>query len=198
MDAPISAARCGRSAAAAAIVFACLSVQAEPATYRVDPARSVVRFEVVNRADTSNIRGRFGAVQGHVELDRQAARGRVDITIATSSVSTGLRGFDKRLRSGDLLATKEHPQAHFVSDRFIFEAGVLKEVQGDFTLRGVTRPLALKTLRFACGRHPQSRREVCSAAFEADFKRSDYGASYGLPMIPDHVRLSIAVEGVRQ
>ena len=178
-------------------LFAPLFASAEPATYRLDPTHSFVHFEVVHFG-TSTLRGRFGPVAGDVVLDREAGRGQVSLAIDTAGINTGTAALDARLRERDLLASAEHPQAYFVAERFAFEGGKLKELRGEFTLRGISQPLALKALRFNCYTSPLFRREVCGGDFEAQFDRSTVGATYGLPFVADRVRLLVEVEGVRQ
>jgi polyisoprenoid-binding protein YceI len=178
----------------AAGLCAAAVAQGEPVVYRIDPARSRVQFEVVH-VNSTGVRGRFGPVRGDVTLDRQAHTGHVSLAIATGTVETGLGFMDRRIREADILSTREFPQARFASDKFVFEGDALKEVHGRFTLRGVTRPLVLEALRFDCDM--RARREVCGGEFEGYFQRSDFGAKYGLPWVPDLIRLSIVVEGGR-
>ena len=54
--------------------------------------------------------------------------------------------------------------------------------------------LALKAQRFSCRSNEQQQR-VCGGDFEAIVKRSDFGMSFGLPLVADTVRLLIQVEG---
>ena len=171
---------------------------AEPAAYVLDPTHSFVHFEI-RHFGTSTIRGRFGPLNGSVTLDRTAERGSVALAIDTASVSTGWRVFDSRLREADLLASTEHPQASFEASDFRFDGERLVEVRGQFTLRGVSQPLSLRALRFACEpRALLSQREVCGGDFEAEIERSAFGASFGLPFVADTVRIVIQVEGIRQ
>ena len=173
---------------AAALLMAAAVAHAEPATYKLDPTHSFVHFEVVHFG-TSTLRGRFGPVAGEVMLDREAGRGQVSLAIDTAGINTGTAALDARLRERDLLA---------IAERFAFEGGKLKELRGEFTLRGISQPLALKALRFNCYTSPLFRREVCGGDFEAQFDRSTVGATYGLPFVADRVRLLVEVEGVRQ
>jgi len=175
----------------------CASAAAQPVNYRLDPAHSFVHFEVMHFR-TSTIRGRFGPLQGTVTLDRNAGRGEVGVTIDTTTLDTGLKVFDARLREPDLLSTAVYPQAWFVARRFRFEAGQLKEVRGEFTLRGVSQPLSLVAKRFGCHEHPQHKREVCGGDFEGEVMRSEFGMTFGLPFIADRVRLVLQVEGIRE
>lgn len=190
--------RFGRLVAASALGAAALAAVpagAEPVTYVLDPTHSFVHFEVLHFG-TSTSRGRFGPVNGTVVLDRAAGRGETALRVATGSVDTGLRIFDSRIRQADLLATEEHPEAFFVARNFRFEGDRLAEVRGEFTLRGVSQPLSLRALRFGCRTAPEG--EVCGGDFEAELLRSDFGITFGLPLVANRVRLVVQVEGLRQ
>lgn len=173
------------------------AVRAEPVIYRLDPEHSFVWFEVLHFG-TSTLRGRFGPLQGSVELDRAAGSGFVALRIATASVSTGLAVFDARLREPDLLATEAHPEASFSASTFHFDGPMLTGLQGDLRLRDVSRRLELRALHFGCHTHPQLGREVCGGDFEGELLRGDFGASFGMPFIDNRVRLRVQVEGIRQ
>jgi polyisoprenoid-binding protein YceI len=190
---------------------------AEPVRYRLDPQRSFVHFEVLHFG-TSTIHGRIGPIEGDVTLDRATREGEVGLRIATASVSTGFKFFDSRLRQADLLASDEYPEAYFVARGFRYgqqpDEPELAEVRGEFTWRGVSKPLSLHAVRFACRvpapagtaasapassntPGPDAATEVCGGDFEAEFNRSDFGATFGLPFVGDRVRLQLQVEGIR-
>ena len=188
---------------AAAFVLPVDDARAAPQTYVLDPAHSWVQFELLHFG-TSTVRGRLGPVQGSVTLDAEAGTGELGLRIPTSTLSTGVPVFDARIRQPDLLATEAWPEAYFVASRFRFESGRLAEVRGEFTLRGIGQPLSLKALRYAC-RAPAPFEadsgpgitEICGGDFEAEFLRSDFGATFGLPFVGNRVRLLIQVEGRR-
>jgi polyisoprenoid-binding protein YceI len=170
---------------------------AAPVAYRFDPTHSFVHFEVLHFG-ASTIRGRFGPLQGEVTLDRDAKSGRVQLSIDTAAVSTGLGVLDARLRQSDMLASEEHPKASFVGDTFGFDAkGKLETVKGMFTLRGESYPLTLTAVRFSCYPSPLLRRQVCGGDFTAEFRRSLYNITHSLPFVGDKVRLLIQVEAIR-
>jgi len=169
---------------------------AQPLNYLFDPTHSFVQFEVMHFG-TSTLRGRFGPLDGVATLDMRAAAGQVSLSIPTQAVSTGLAVLDSRLRQDDLLDSTAHPQAYFVAERFVFDGPTLREVRGEFTLRGISRPLALHAQRFACGTHPVVQRPWCGGDFEAELRRSDYGLTFGLPLVADRVRLLIQVEAMQ-
>jgi polyisoprenoid-binding protein YceI len=167
-----------------------------PVTYRLDPNHTFVTFEV-RHFGTSTLRGRIGPVTGEVMVDRAAKAGDLRLRIPVASVSTGVRVLDARLKEHDLLATAEYPEAYFVATRFQFDAsGAVKEVRGEFTLRGVGEPLSLVARSFACRHDDMLKREVCGGDFVADLKRGRFGATFGEPFVADDVHLVIQVEGI--
>ena len=189
-----------RAAAAAWALAASAAAVAQPATYVLDPERSFVHFEVLHFS-TSTIRGRFGPLQGAVVLDRTAGSGEMSLRINTASVDTGLKIFDARLRRDDLLASDAYPEAFFVATRFQFEGRQLAGLIGEFTWRGVSQPLSLRTRRFACrsvADAGQGAGQACGGDFEGELLRSDFGATFGLPFIADAVRLVVQVQGTRR
>ena len=167
-----------------------------PVTYQLDPNHTFATFEVLHFG-TSTLRGRIGPVTGEVTIDRAAKTGDLRLRIPVATVSTGLRALDARLKQPDLLATVEYPEAYFVATRFQFDAaGGVKEVRGEFTLRGVGEPLSLVARSFACRRDDMLKKDVCGGDFEADLKRGRFGATFGEPFVSDGVHLVIQVEGI--
>jgi polyisoprenoid-binding protein YceI len=169
---------------------------AGPLAYQLDPNHTFVTFEV-RHFGTSTLRGRLGPVTGEVTIDRGARSGDLRLRIPVATVSTGMRVLDERLKQPDLLATAEYPEAYFVATQFHFDpAGGVKEVRGEFTLRGVSEPLSLIARSFACRHDDMLRREVCGGDFEADLRRGRFGATFGEPFVADDVHLLIQVEGI--
>ncbi|HJV63604.1 MAG TPA: YceI family protein [Albitalea sp.] len=168
----------------------------QPVTYVVDAAHTKVYWEV-RHFGTSTQRGRFDRARGSIVIDRQAGRGEVSISIDTASVSSGVPALDAILRGASFLATEEHPTAYFVTRQLHFAGDRPEELRGEFTLRGVSRPLSLHPSRFGCRQDALLQRQVCGGDFEAQILRSDFGSTFGLPFVGDQVHLLIAVEGIR-
>ena len=175
----------------------CGAAAAQSVGYLLAPAHTKVHWEV-RHFGTSTQRGWFADVQGSVRLDRTAGRGDVSISIATASVSSGVAVLDGMLRGNNFLAATDHPTAYFVATGLRFDGERLAEVRGEFTLRGISRPMALRALNFGCRTDAMLQREVCGGDFEAELRRSEFGSTFGLPFVGDAVRLLIAVEGVRE
>jgi len=167
-----------------------------PITFRLDPAHTFATFEV-RHLGTSTLRGRVGPITGEVLVDRAARRGDVRLRIPMTTLDTGFKPLDARLKQPDLLATEQNPEAYFVASNFHFDAaGAVTEVRGEFTFRGVGQALSLRARSFACRQDAMLKREVCGGDFEGQLKRSDFGAGFGTPFVADAVRLVIQVEGI--
>ena len=170
---------------------------AESVTYNLDATHTYVTFEA-RHFGTSTNRGRFDKKEGSITLDRAAKTGKADITIDTASINTGLQLFDSHLKGDNFLKAKEFPSARFVGDKFSFDGDKVTAVAGTLTLLGKTLPVTLTATNYNCYDSPFFKREVCGGDFETTIQRSDYGMSYGLPIIPDDIKLLIQIEAIKQ
>jgi polyisoprenoid-binding protein YceI len=183
--------------AAAALALLAAGAHSEAVRYRFDPTHTFATFELVHFG-TSTIRGRIGPLSGEAMLDRAAKKGRVQLEIDTSTASTGVAVLDARLKEADMLSVQAHPRAYLVAERVeVDDAGKVKSIRGEFTLRGVSLPLTLTATRFNCYTSPLIRREVCGGDFEGQFNRSTVGINHSLPFVADSVRLLVQVEAIR-
>ncbi|WP_290869358.1 YceI family protein [Aquabacterium sp.] len=185
------------SIVAAATLAATAAAQAAPATYAIDPTHTFVTFEAKHYGTSTN-RGRFDKKSGTITLDKAAKTGKVELTIETGSINTGTGAFDGHLKSKDFFNSEAFPTATFVSDKFIFEGDKVTAVVGNFTLLGKTQTVTLKATSYGCYENARIQREVCGGDFETTIQRSEYGMGYGLPFIPNDIKLLIQVEAVKQ
>lgn len=182
---------------ATALLAAAGFAHAQSATYSIDPTHTFVTFEA-KHFGTSTLRGRFDRKEGTVQFDRAGKSGKADITIDMGSVSTGVGPLDGHLKSKDFFDAATNPSAKFVADKFVFDGDKVTEVAGSLTLLGKSNPVTLKASNFNCYQNPMLKREVCGGDFETTITRSQWGMAYGLPGIPDAIRLLIQIEAVKQ
>ena len=168
-----------------------------PASYKVEPTHTFVTWEA-KHFGTSTSRGRFDKKDGAIDIDTIAKTGKVEIVIDMKSNSTGVAPFDKHLASKDFFNSEEFPTATFKGDKFKFDGDKVTEVAGTLTMLGKTLPLTLKAGAYNCYMSPMVKKQVCGGDFEATVKRSEYGMNYGVPFIPDNIKLLIQIEAIRQ
>lgn len=185
--------------AAAALSLAGIAglAQANSATYSIDPTHTFVYFEA-SHFGTSTVRGRFDKKEGTITLDRAAKTGSGEIKIDMSAISTGVGPLDGHLKSKDFFDVAQYPTTTFTAEKFSFEGDKVTEVAGTLNFLGQSKPVVLKANRFNCYQNPMLKREVCGGDFETTITRSQFGSSYGLPGIPDNIKLMIQIEAAKQ
>lgn len=174
------------------------AAHAAPATYAIDPTHTFATFEIDHFGASVN-RARFDKKSGTVQFDKAGKTGKVEVTLDMNSINSGTAGFDKHLKSKDIFNTEQHPEAKFVSDKFVFDGDKLKEVTGQLTLLGVTKPITIKANQFNCYQSPMLKTEVCGGDFEATIDRTQWGVNYGIDWgFTKNVRLVLQLEAVKQ
>lgn len=183
-------------ASLALLLAAAGPARAEPVSYALDPTHTFVTFELRSWG-LSTLRGRFTRKQGEIVLDRAARRGRVDITLDTTTVSTGIVAIDAALKGPDGLDTEKHPSARFTGEDFAFDGDKVASVTGTLTVRERSQSVVLKAMNYGCYTNPLLKREVCGGDFEARVSRASFGIDAAVPGIGDEVRLLVQVEAIR-
>lgn len=118
------------------------TVEAPPAgRYELDPAHTVVEF--VARHMLSKVRGRFTDFSGWIEIAEDPAASHAEVEIQAASIQTNQEMRDGHLRSPDFLDVETYPALRFVAGevRITGERGF--ELDGELTIRDVTRPVTL-------------------------------------------------------
>lgn len=173
------------------------AAHAAPATYAIEPTHTFVTFEAKHFGTSTN-RGRFDKKSGSVTIDAAAKTGQVDITLETGSINTGTEAFNNHLKGKDFFNAEAFPQATFKSSKVVFDGEKVTAVVGDLTLLGKTQTVTLKANHYGCYDNPMLKRQVCGGDFETTIQRSEFGMTYGLPFIPNDIKLVIQVEAVKQ
>lgn len=118
-----------------------LRAQAEPRLYVIDPGRSQIRFHAAARFSTAY--GAFGRFDGEIRVEDgrpEAASARVTVDVA--SIYTGIWMRDNHLRSRDFFDVARYREATFTATT-LHRDGDHLTVDGDLTIRGVTRPITV-------------------------------------------------------
>ncbi len=180
-----------------------LAAAANPENYTLDPTHTYPHF-AVDHLGVSTMWGRFNKTTGKFMLDRAAKKASIELVVDTASIDTGdnVRGSrprarDEHLRTADFFNVQEFPTMTYKSTSVKFAGDNPSEIEGQLTLLGVTRPLALKVERWVCKDNPMNKKPMCGGNASGAFKRSDFGMKYGIPGVGDEIKLFIEVEGYR-
>lgn len=187
-----------RIAAALALTGAvATSALAAPVTYGVDGTHTFPRFSYSHFGYSTQLSS-FSKTTGKVVFDAEAKKGSVDIVIDTKSVSTGFADFNEHIQGEDFLDTAKFPQATFKSTKVVFDGDKPQLVEGNLTIKGVTKPVTLTVTSFQAMPHPMLKKPAIGANAFTVIKRSEFNAGKYAPYVGDDVRIDIAIEAVAQ
>lgn len=170
---------------------------AAPETYVIEPSHSMPRFEYSHFGYSLQL-SRFDSTSGKITLDRAAKSGSVDVTIDAKSVNTGSALFNGHIQGEDFFDTAKYPTIIFKSNKVKFDGDKVTSVDGDLTVKGITKPVTLTVNSFLCMPHPMMKKEACGATATTKVKRSDFNMGKYAPYVGDEVTLTIPVESIKQ
>ena len=169
-------------------------------TWAIDPVHSSISFSVRHLV-VSKVRGTFGTFSGAIVVAEDGTPS-VSAEIAVDSLNTGNEQRDGHIKSADFFDAENHPTATFVSTG-VRAAGDDYVLAGDFTLKGVTKPIEL-TLEFNGVNPGMGHGEV--AGFEASvvLNRKDFGIDIDMPLetggtvVGDKITITLEIEALKQ
>lgn len=170
-----------------------VSVWAEREVYVIDPVHSGVEFRIGHFFN--QVPGRFNEFAGELHLDREnLANSVVQATIQVASIDTANGDRDNHLRTDDFFDAETFPEITFVSTSWEETGENSFAVTGDLTIRDVTREVTLDARVLGFG---QGRGETMVTGWDARGKidRTDFGITYGRPVIGTEVEIVLSVQG---
>lgn len=173
------------------------SALATPETYTIDSGHTFPRFSYSHMGLSTQL-SRFSKTTGTVVLDKATKTGSVDVIIDMKTVDTGLAVFNGHIQGEDFLDTAKYPTATFKSTRVVFDGDKPTAIEGELTIKDVTKPVTLKVSSYVNMVHPMLNRDAIGADASAVIKRSDFHAGKYAPNVGDDVTISIAIEAIKQ
>lgn len=116
-----------------------------PGTWHLDPVHSCIIF-VAHYLRFGRVQGTFGDAKGIVVVGENPTSSKVDVTLNSASLNTGVQARDAHLRSADFLDVENHPELRFTSTG-LEQRGRSQQaflMHGDLTIHGTTRPVTLE------------------------------------------------------
>ena len=189
-----------RTAVALAAAVPALSL-ADAATWNIDSAHTRVGFSVKHLVIT-DVKGEFAKTSGKATLDdKDLSKSSVEASIEASSIDTRDAKRDGHLKGGDFLEVAKCPDITFKSTKVTPGAGDAIKIEGNLTIRCVTKPVTLegeltKEITDPWG----NTRRGFSATTKIN--RRDYGVSFGnaadvSPVVGNEVKIDIQSELVK-
>ncbi|MEX0384441.1 YceI family protein [Spiribacter pallidus] len=178
---------------------AAMAGTAHAAAYVIDTegAHASIQFKI-SHLGFSWLKGRFNDFEGDFSYDADNPEAsEITVTIDTASIDSNHADRDAHLRSADFLDVEQFPKARFVSTDFIPHDDGEATLEGELTLRGITRDIAIDVEKIGEGEDPWGNYRVGFSG-ETEFRLEDYGIDYELGPASEVVYLELEVEGIQQ
>jgi polyisoprenoid-binding protein YceI len=171
-------------------VFPSLS-RAQAPVFAITPEQSTIKFYVKSSIEIEGNFDKWDATLTFKSTD--VSTGVLDIQIQAATVNTGSGMKDGKLRGKDFFDVKHDPLITFRSTKIVKTGPNTYAVQGNFTIRGVTKP---DTLMLTVERDGTASGDIKGTMA---FDRKDYGMDGSIPFIKiaDRVEVTVALEAKR-
>jgi polyisoprenoid-binding protein YceI len=161
-------------------------------TWQLDRVHSTVGFEVDYMAGT--FKGQFDDVDAQLVVENGSAR--LEGVAQVASVDVKDESLTAHLQSPDFFDAERHPELHFVADAVSLDGGTLT-VDGEITIKGVTRPVVLTGTATAPIADPWGN-ERFGVELSTSVDRTEFGLNWNNPLPSGEPALANEVSIVAQ
>lgn len=171
-------------------------------TWQLDPAHSEITFRVRHLV-VATVSGRFRTFQATVSTEGDdLVSAQIDFTAETASIDTGIGDRDAHLRSDDFFNAEQYPNLHFRSTALRPTGENTYDLEGNLTIRDVTKPIVLKVEHGGTVTDPwgnvKTGFEVNGSIRRKEFNlRWDVLTEAGGAVVSDEVKIHCNVEFVK-
>lgn len=168
-------------------------------TWKLDATHSEIGFSVRHMM-IGKVRGRFRSFEGTLTVPEDLSQSSVEVTIDAKSFDTGHEARDAAVVSAEYLDADRYPHLTYRSTG-VREDGDGYILDGELTVRDVTRPVALKMELHGVVKDPYGFERVGFTA-STEINRKDFGVTVDLPMdgggvvVGDKIKIEIEAEFV--
>jgi polyisoprenoid-binding protein YceI len=166
--------------------------RAQAPVFEITPVQSSIKFDVI--ASSVKIAGKFDKWDASLTFTSpDETTGVLEIMIQAASVDTGSGMKNGKLKSKDFFDVEQNPAITFKSTKIVRTGHETYEVDGDFTIRGVSNPekMTLTVSGKGTGSGEIKGKMV--------FNRKNYGMNKGILFVKigDHVDVDLHLKGKR-
>ncbi len=180
-----------------ALAAAAQPLHAAPRTYDIGPGGA--RISYTFRLSGAPVVGTIPIDRADLQVDAgDLSRSRADVTADVRRARTGLVFATEALQSASVLDANRHPRARFRSTRVVLGAdGRISNgaaLEGELTLRGVTRPVRLNASLFRPQGSAAGDLSRLSIVLRGRLDRRDFGATGYANLVEPNVDLEITAD----
>jgi polyisoprenoid-binding protein YceI len=168
-------------------------------TWKVDPVHSSVEFQV-KHLGIATVKGQFKEFEGTLEVTPEGTRAYGKVNVA--SVDTREPQRDEHLRSPDFFEAENYPEITFQSTSIQPVDEDTFELEGDLTIRAITRRVALKAVLEGAATDPQGNERV-GLSLVGEINRSDHDMKFNMALgggnmlVSDKVKILLDISAIK-
>jgi polyisoprenoid-binding protein YceI len=168
-------------------------------TWNIDPVHSDISF-TIRHLMVSKVRGRFATFEGQIVTTPDPLQSTVTVSVDLSSIDTGNEQRDGHIRSADFFDTEANKTMTFRSTA-VRPKGDDYELDGELTLRGITKPVTFVVEANGFGPDPFGGTRAGFSA-TGEVSRKDFGVDMDMPLegggvvIGDKVKVHVEIEAI--
>lgn len=157
--------------------------------FEIDSARSHADFEV-KVMWLVGIRGDFGAIKGHLTVDRFHGTATVEADIDTNDLHMRTHSYETWAKSSEFFDSQHFPKIHFLSNSFpLVSLNNGGDIEGKLTLLGIVRPIHFDLDAADCSNPLDG---TCPVEAFGSIHRSDFGMQARRGALSDKVQLRLS------
>jgi polyisoprenoid-binding protein YceI len=162
--------------------------------YRLDADHWSITFDV-EHLKYSHFVMRFDRAHGTLHWKAGGLQAStVDVAIDAASVDTKVPLLDKMVKGPDMFDAATYPTIRFVGKHFVRTGSARGRLDGELTIRSVTRPVTLDVTFNGYGRNPLTKVDTLGFSAQGQFSRAQFGLATWYPAVGNEVRVRIEAE----
>ena len=170
--------------------------------WKFDPYHTQVEFSA-KHLGMMTVRGHFAEVTATGEIDvEHPEHSKIEASINTQSIRSHNETRDKDLRSSNFLEAEKYPTITFKSTKIEPAGKDRYSLTGDLTIKGNTKPVTLKVIRYGEFNDPNMGHRIGYAA-EGQINRKDFGMKFemvldGKFIVSNEIQINIEGELIEE
>ena len=169
----------------------------------LDPTHSEIQFKVKHLMITT-ITGSFKKIDASAETEGDDfSNASVNFSASTASVDTGNEQRDGHLTSADFFSSEKFPEMQFISSKFTEKSLENFMLEGNLTIKGVTKPVILDVEFGGIAKDPYGNVKA-GFTLSGKINRKDFGLTWNVPteagglLVSEGVRIVSEIQLVKQ
>ncbi len=167
--------------------------------YNIDSMHSKVGFEVPHLV-ISSVEGKFDQFEGVIQVDAKIEKSKVDLSVTTTSINTGVVKRDDHLRSPEFFDSKKYPKLTFTSTKISQKEDAVTIV-GTLTIKDKSKEVTINAKYLGKVKDGYGQQKI---AFKGKTKinRKDFGLTWSQaveagPIVGDEIEISLNIQAAK-